>query len=53
MTTLGNMVTSGTLAKGSLVWKQGMENWVQAETVQELQPVFGSVPPVPPVPPTP
>ena len=53
MTTLGNMVTSGTLVKGSLVWKQGMENWVQAETVQELQSVFGNVPPVPPVPPAP
>ena len=53
MTTLGSMVTAGTLAKGSLVWKQGMENWVRAETVQELQAIFGSVPPVPPMPPTP
>jgi hypothetical protein len=52
MTTLGNMVTAGTLTKGSLVWKQGMGNWVRAETVQELQPVFGSEPTVPPVPPT-
>jgi hypothetical protein len=52
MTTLGNMVTTGTLIKSSLVWKPGMDNWVRAETVQELQAVFGSVPPVPPVLPT-
>ena len=53
--TLLQMASVGTFTKSSLVWKQGMGNWVQAETVQELQPVFGSVPPVPagmpPVPP--
>ena len=50
---LSQMAAAGTFTKASLVWKQGMENWVAAETVQELQPVFGSVvPPVPPVPPT-
>lgn len=55
--TLLQMASVGTFTKNSLVWKQGMGNWVQAETVQELQSVFGSVPPVvpvgmPPMPPT-
>ena len=51
--TLSQMAAAGTFTKASLVWKQGMDNWVAAEKVQELQPVFGSViPPIPPVPPT-
>ncbi|WHY78133.1 SPFH domain-containing protein [Neobacillus sp. WH10] len=51
--TLTQMATSGTLTKSSLVWKQGMAGWVAAETVQELQTIFGgTVPPIPPVPPT-
>ncbi|NBH99778.1 DUF4339 domain-containing protein [Anaerotruncus sp. 1XD22-93] len=57
MGTLSQMVASGTLTKTSLVWKQGMTNWVQADTVQELQGLFGNnIPPIPestpPVPPT-
>ena len=52
---LTQMASAGTLTKSNLVWKQGMENWVQAGMVQELQTVFGSVPPIPggmpPVPP--
>ena len=48
MGTLSQMANAGTLTKESLVWKQGMEGWVKAETVQELQPLFGpSVPPIP------
>ena len=54
--TLSQMVANGSLTKDSLVWKQGMANWVQAGTVQELQSLFVSIPPipgnVPPVPPT-
>lgn len=42
---LTQMAVSGTLTKESLVWKQGMTEWVKAGTVQELQPVFTSVPP--------
>lgn len=53
---LSQMVANGSLTKDSLVWKQGMANWVQAGTVQELQSLFVSIPPipsnVPPVPPT-
>ncbi len=48
MGTLSQMANAGTLTKESLVWKQGMEGWAKAETVQELQPLFGpSVPPIP------
>jgi membrane protease subunit (stomatin/prohibitin family) len=50
--TLTQRATSGTFTKSSLVWKQGMADWVAAETVQELQTIFsGTVPPIPPVPP--
>ena len=49
MGALSQMVSAGTLTKDTLVWKQGMADWVKAETVQELQPLFSSsVPPVPP-----
>lgn len=49
MGALSQMVFAGTLTKDTLVWKQGMADWVKAETVQELQPLFSSsVPPVPP-----
>jgi membrane protease subunit (stomatin/prohibitin family) len=50
--TLTQMATSETFTKSSLVWKQGMADWVAAEIVQELQTIFrGTVPPIPPVPP--
>lgn len=52
---LNQMVSAGSMTKETLVWKQGMESWAQAETVQEIQGIFGNVPPipgeVPPVPP--
>lgn len=51
MGSLSQMVSSGTLTKETLVWKQGMADWVKAETVQELSSLFGNtVPPVPPIP---
>lgn len=46
--TLTQMAINGTLTKESLVWKQGMENWLDAGSVAELQTVFNAVPPVPP-----
>ena len=49
--TLTQMATSGSLTKDSLVWKSGMQNWVAAGTVQELNSIFNSEPPIPPVPP--
>ncbi|MFL5341829.1 MAG: SPFH domain-containing protein [Gemmataceae bacterium] len=38
-------VRSGELTRSTLVWRQGMANWVAAETVVELQPLFAAVPP--------
>jgi hypothetical protein len=38
-------VKTGKLTRTSLVWKTGMANWVAAETVPELQPLFAEVPP--------
>ena len=50
MGVLSQMANAGTLTKDSLVWKQGMEDWVRAETVQELLLLFGSaVKSIPPV----
>ena len=46
--TLTQMASSGSFTKDSLVWKPGMANWVAAGTVQELSPVFSTMPPVPP-----
>lgn len=42
MSALSQMLSAGTFTKDSLVWKQGMTDWVKAETVQELQPLFRS-----------
>ncbi len=54
MNGLAQLVTAGSLTKDSLVWKEGMTEWVKADTVQELQSLFKqSPPPVPNVPPIP
>ncbi|GHV76660.1 hypothetical protein AGMMS49942_14810 [Spirochaetia bacterium] len=37
---LSQMVQSGTLAKDSLVWKTGMAEWSEAETVSEINALF-------------
>lgn len=50
---LSRMVSEGTLTKDSLVWKQGMPEWVKAGDVQELQSIFlkttlvNEAPPIP------
>jgi hypothetical protein len=46
---LAGQVRSGAITPGTLVWKQGMAQWVPAQQVPELADVFGSVPP--PLPP--
>ena len=38
-------IAGGTLTKATLVWKQGLPNWVPAENVPEVASLFGSVPP--------
>ena len=47
---LQQLVMNGHLNANTLVWKQGMAAWVAAGTIQELSPLWGSVPP--PMPPT-
>ncbi len=47
---LTQMATTGQLTADSLVWKNGMEQWAKAGTVDELKKVFANVmPPIPPV----
>jgi len=43
--TLQSMVASGQLKRDMLVWKQGMASWSKAGEVEELGPLFASVPP--------
>ena len=45
LNTLQGHATSGTLKRDSLVWKAGMAQWLKAGDVQELAPLFSSVPP--------
>ena len=45
LATLANHAQSGRITRTSLVWKQGMSGWVAADTVPELQNLFGAVPP--------
>jgi len=49
---LKQMVGMGTFTKETLVWKQGMANWMPAGQVPEMVQVFGAAPPPLP-PPTP
>ena len=45
--TLKQLFMAGAFVKESLVWKQGMENWVSANTVKELSDIISSMPPIP------
>jgi membrane protease subunit (stomatin/prohibitin family) len=42
--TLSSKVRDGSLTRTTLVWKAGMPNWLAAEAVEELKPLFGAVP---------
>ena len=51
--TLKQMAASGSVTPDSLVWKEGMDGWIEAGKVEELAPLFtsaGVVPPPPPIP---
>ena len=48
MQQLQQMVQTGHLTRQTYVWKQGMANWDLAGNIQELSPLWGSVPPPPP-----
>jgi hypothetical protein len=45
LATVTNKVRDGSLTRTTLVWKAGMPNWLAAEAVDELKPLFGAVPP--------
>lgn len=48
LNTLSQMIAQGTLIKDSLVWKQGMQNWEKAGSIEELSNLFINVmPPIP------
>ena len=40
MDKLSEMAMSGELLEETLVWKQGMPNWVKAGDVEELKKIF-------------
>lgn len=44
---LSQMANAGRLTANSLVWKPGMEQWANAESVDELRKIFVIMPPVP------
>ena len=46
---LQQMATSGQFNADSLVWKNGMTEWVKAGTIDELKTMFVIIPPIPPV----
>jgi len=45
---LQQMIQSGQLNQNTYVWKQGMQGWEVAGSIQELSSLFGTVPPPPP-----
>jgi len=47
MSVLAQMATAGQLNADSLVWRNGMAQWAKAETVDELQSMFITMPPIP------
>ena len=42
---LRELIDTGQLTRDSLVWREGMPNWVAAGTVEELSQLFAAVPP--------
>ena len=45
--TLAQMAASGQLTANSLVWKQGMPNWIRADLLDELKALFvNTTPPI-------
>jgi membrane protease subunit (stomatin/prohibitin family) len=50
MQQLQQMVMNSQLQTNTFVWKQGMQNWLEAGQVMELQSLFNSMPPPPPPP---
>ena len=49
ITALSQMARTGQITPDTLVWTQGMAQWVQAGNVSELECVFSVIPPIPPI----
>ncbi len=47
MATLAQMANAGQITADSLVWKNGMAEWIKAGTVDELKCLFTVMPPIP------
>lgn len=48
ITKLRSMMSDGTFSGDSLVWKEGMENWIKASNVEDLASLFQTtIPPIP------
>lgn len=47
MNALKQMSANGQFSANSLVWRDGMAEWVKAGTIDELEPVFVGMPPIP------
>ena len=47
ITTLTQMANAGQLTADSLVWKNGMKEWVKASAVDDLKGLFTVMPPIP------
>ena len=45
--TLKQMLNQGQFSSESLVWKEGLTNWMMANQVDELKTLFVSIPPIP------
>lgn len=50
LTTLSSMVASRSLTPESLVWQEGMTNWMPAKTVPAIAELFNNGPTPPPIP---
>lgn len=50
LTTLSSMVASRSLTPESLVWQEGMTNWMPAKTVPTIAALFNNGPTPPPIP---
>jgi hypothetical protein len=45
---LGQKIQSGEISGETLVWRQGMSDWLKAKDVAELASLFQAPPPFPP-----
>lgn len=44
---LKEMIDEGKISKDTLMWKDGMNDWEKAETIEEIDKMFPNIPPIP------